>query len=149
MKPQRQIACRKQVAALLKAVMNDEVEAKEAINTWPCYCNQDISVICAYTMLWYWESDDERRFQEMFYADVQLEQMKRAVEALEKGWSLPPDLIIGYQGRLAPYEYTETGPLRDWYWKLIKTIENALMASTELLANLSRIIVNKQNSNWS
>ena len=147
MKPQRQIACRRQVAALLKAVLDDAVEAKEALNCWPCYCNRDTSVICAYTMLWYWESDDERRFQEIYYADVQIEQIRRAIDSLEKGLSLPPDLIIGYQGRLAPYEYTEAGFLRDWYWGFIKSIESFLESLTSILTTLSHLLLKRFKTN--
>jgi hypothetical protein len=106
-KSERRIACRKQVAALLEAVLDGSVEARDAINCWPCFCNSDPSVQCAYTMLWYWEADEDRRWQEMMYSDLQFQQLQNCVQLLKLGHPLPHQVMIDYLERLAPQEFSE------------------------------------------
>ena len=118
MKLERQIVCRKQVAAILQAVLDEEVTSQDALNMWPCYCNEDASVQAAYTLLWYWEADDDRRFEEALYSDVQIKQMQEVVSVLSQGLPLPPYLLMGYQGRPAPPDYM--GFASTWRWPLLK-----------------------------
>ena len=137
MKPSRQIACRKQVAALLKAVLEDEISSNDALNCWPAFCNADPSVECAYTMLWYWESDEERRQQEDLYADVQIQQLYTVIGLLEMGKPLPESLLIGYKGKLAPIEYERKNLFRHYLWQAIEYKNMFIKAAKQLLAQPS------------
>lgn len=112
MTPERAMAYRKQVSALLEAVLNDEISARTALNCWPGYSNEDPSVQCAYTMLWYFEADEERHHQELFYADVQLQNLRKVCDLLKRGEALPLSLIQAYRPRVAPTEFD-----REAFWK--------------------------------
>ena len=107
MTPERRIACRKQVAALLNAVLEEIISARDAINCWPAFCNEDSSVQCAYTMLWYWEADEDRRWQEMMYSDVQLQQLSDVAKILNLGLPLPDSLKTEYLTEIRPNEFSE------------------------------------------
>ena len=124
MKLERQIVCRKQIAAIIQAVLEEEVTSQDALNMWPCYCNADASVQAAYTMLWYWEADDDRRFQEALYSDVQIKQLDAARQLLSQGLPLPPHLLLGYEQRPAPPDYLGLSSTLRWpllrlkrYWQ--------------------------------
>lgn len=84
----------------------EDITARDAINTWPCYCNTDPSVQCAYTMLWFWESDEERRWEEMMYSDMQLKLLSEVVKVLKLGHPLPPQIINQYDPYNAPPEFS-------------------------------------------
>lgn len=112
MHPERAIAYRKQVSALIEAVLSEEITPRIALNCWPTYANQDPSVHCAYTMLWFLEADEDRHHQELFYADLQLNTLRGANQYLQKGEPLPPAWIHEYRNLLAPPEYSDA-----WTWR--------------------------------
>lgn len=129
MTPERAIAYRKQAAALLEAVLLEEVPARTALNCWPMLGNQDPSIQCAYTMLWFLESDEDRHHQEVFYADVQLQTLRDALTYLRRGESLPVSLLREYQATQAPPEYSPHWTWRTpWWWfcRYIKMVVSIL-----------------------
>lgn len=106
MNSERSIAYRKQAAALLEALFENAITPRAALNSWPMEGNQDPSVRCAYTVLWYFEADrDERHQQEQFYADLQVRLLMDIATCLKKGDALAPKLLAEYQAQLAPTEY--------------------------------------------
>ncbi len=98
MHPHRALAFRLQAAVLLRAVLDEQLLPKTAINCWPYEGNEDLSVLCAYTMLWFFESDEERHQQEAYYTDLQLNEMRVAALHLEQGEEIPSELIESYRG---------------------------------------------------
>lgn len=111
MKPERRIAYRRQVAALIESVLDETITARDAINAWPSYCNEDPSVQAVYTMLWYFESDEDRRWQEMHYSDVQFQLLIECVNHLKQGNPLPLQLLDVYRSRQAPPDFS-----LKWLW---------------------------------
>ncbi len=113
MNPERAIAYRRQAAALLRAIVGLDISPRAALNCWPVLGNEDPSVQCAYTILWYFEADEDRHKAELFYADAQLTLMKEVYEALEKGQALPPELMAEYPATMmAPPESASA-----WLWR--------------------------------
>ena len=112
MNPERAIAYRKQVSALIDAVLTEDISARAALNCWPMAGNQDSSVRCAYTMMWYFEADEDRHHLELFYADMQIQNLRDANSHLKKGDPLPENLIQEYKARKAPSEYAGS-----WTWR--------------------------------
>lgn len=119
MRPERAVAYRKQAAALLEGVVNDQLPARTALNCWPVLGNEDPSVQCAYTMLWYLEADEDRHFEEPFYADIQLKVLAEAAQLLKQGEPLPAAWLAEYGIRQAPPEYMDSWLWRHplWWWK--------------------------------
>jgi hypothetical protein len=111
--PERAIAYRKQVGALLEAVLADEVSPRAALNCWPMEGNRDPSVLCAYTMVWYFEADEDRHHEEMFYADLQIKTLQEASIPLKAGHPLPSQLLAEYQAYTAPSQYADRNSWRD------------------------------------
>ena len=105
MTPERAMAYRKQAAALLEAVLDEEITPRCALNTWPSVGNADPSVQCAYTMLWYFEADEERHHVETFYSDVQIKTIRDVAILLKEGKALTSDILNVYKNRLGPQEY--------------------------------------------
>ena len=75
---------RQSAARLLEAVLEERMEARVAINSWPEPLRQlpvdkqpDPSLEAAYQALWYFEADEERHHTEMFYLDAQLELLRQ------------------------------------------------------------------------
>jgi hypothetical protein len=136
--PERAKAHRKQVSALIEAVLAEEISARTALNCWPTFCNEDPSVACAYTMLWFFEADEDRHHQEMFYSDLQLKTLKEASGFLRKGEALPLSLLEAYQGVVAPPEYsgkwTWLTPLR-WLHHQLNMVLSILKTSPWLQGN--------------
>ncbi len=112
MNPERAIAYRKQAAALIDAVLNDEILPRTALNCWPTWGNEDLSVRCAYTMLWYFEADEDRHKVEPFYADLQIKTLQEANACLREGLAIPSTLMKDYQKVSAPPEYEDS-----WVWR--------------------------------
>jgi hypothetical protein len=107
--PERIIAYRKQAGALLEAVLSEDVSPRAALNCWPMAGNEDSSVQCAYTMLWFFESDEDRHKTELFYSDVQLNALIEVSGCLKKGERLPTHFLNEYRGLIAPSEYHFSG----------------------------------------
>lgn len=112
MNPERAVSYRKQASALIEAVIADEISPRAALNTWPLLGNEDSSVRCAYTMLWFYESDEERHHRELFYSDIQIQALKEVCQYLKQGAPLPNALLQEYQGAMAPPEYHS-----GWTWR--------------------------------
>lgn len=97
-------AHRKQAAWLLEAVMDERMEARLAINSWPERVmgsddgidQYDPSLAAAYQALWYFESDEERQANELFYLDAQLELLRQMAAFLKQGKELPAYMIRHY-----------------------------------------------------
>ncbi len=126
MNPKRAIAYRKQAAALLESVINDQLEARTAINCWPTLGNQDPSVRCVYTMLWYFESDEDRHHVETYYSDLQLKFLQEAIAFLKEGEPLPLAVLQMYLPSTAPPEYMSSWTWRTPLWKLTELGEMIL-----------------------
>jgi hypothetical protein len=109
--PERAVSYRKQAGTLIEGVLAEEISPRTAINTWPSYGNGDLSVRVAYTMLWFFEADEDRHKQELFYPDLQVKAMKEAAIWLKKGEPLPLRLIVEYEEQIAPEMYN---PHRSW-----------------------------------
>lgn len=128
MNPERTIAYRKQASALLESVLCEAITPRAALNTWPMSGNVDPSVQCAYTMLWFFEADEDRHQQEVFYADLQLKALQEAYCYLCQGEALPVSTLATYQHITAPSEYTTSSVWKHplgWFqtqWSLIVQI---------------------------
>ena len=125
MKPDRAIAYRKQIAALIQAVLDDEISPQTALNCWSPLANEDPSIHCAYTMVWYYEADDERHFQEVYYSDLQVQLLQEVCTLLKAGQALPEQMIKQYSAIKAPYEYSGSWMWRSPWWRL-KQLVNEL-----------------------
>ncbi len=104
MNPERTIAYRKQASILVEAVLDEEISARAALNSWPREGNEDASVGCAYTMLWYFEADEDRHHLEVYYLDAQIQLFREVINYLKQGQSLPDALIQEYKDKFAPSE---------------------------------------------
>jgi hypothetical protein len=118
MHPSRAIAYRIQSGALLAAVASEAIEARIAINTWPSLGNEDPSVQCAYTILWYFESDEDRHHEESFYCDVQLGVLGEVADLLLKGEVLPDHIMFKYNQQVASVEYDNNWTWRGMLWQV-------------------------------
>ncbi len=117
MNPERAIAYRKQASGLIEAVINEEISPRAALNCWPMAGNEDPSVQCAYTMLWYFEADEDRHKEEEYYADLQIKTLLETAQCLKRGEVLPHALIKEYATALAPSEYAASWTWREpWLW---------------------------------
>ncbi|MEZ4573607.1 MAG: hypothetical protein R2857_01535 [Vampirovibrionales bacterium] len=117
MHPKRAQAYRIQSGALLAAVADETLEPRIAINTWPSLGNEDPSVRCAYTILWYFESDEDRHHQETFYCDVQLGHLAEIAAYLLKGEGLPDHIMLKYNQQEASVEYDNNWTWRELLWQ--------------------------------
>jgi hypothetical protein len=125
--PERAIAYRKQVSGLIEAVLADEISPRVALNCWPTFTNQDPSVQCVYTMLWYFEADEDRHHLELYYSDLQLKTLREANVYLKKGEPLPLEMLKEYQSVMAPPEYSGAWTWRAPLWWLQSQVKNVLI----------------------
>lgn len=141
MNPERAIAYRKQASALLDAVLAEDITPRAALNCWPAMGNEDPSVRCAYTMLWFFEADEERHHLEMFYADLQIKTLQEASHCLRQGEPLSSALLRDYQQVMAPPEYSDAWVWQQPLWSLRRQIHRvlAILESHPLLRKPKRI----------
>jgi hypothetical protein len=126
------IAQRKQAAWLLEAVMDERMEARLAINSWPERVmgsddgieHRDLSLDAAYQALWYFESDEERHQNEMFYLDAQLELLRQMATFLKQGKELPAYMIRHY----TPESYLQFYYPRNFWRALIHDTKHQIAA---------------------
>ncbi len=82
---------------LLDAVLDERMEARQAIVRWPetgeC---PDLSLDVAYQALWHFEADEERQRGELFYMDAQFELLSQMARYLLAGKPLPPYMLKAY-----------------------------------------------------
>ena len=130
MNPERAVAYRKQASILLESVILGDVSAREALNCWPRPGNEDPSVQCAYTMLWFFESDEDRHHLELYYSDLQLKTLQEAAQYLRHGNPLPASLLHEYQATQAPMEYNGTSFWQQPWWR-IKVIYEGILKIIE------------------
>lgn len=82
---------------LLDAVLDERMEARQAIVRWPeageC---PDSSLEVAYQALWHFESDEDRQRGELFYMDAQFELLSQMARYLQAGKPLPPYMLKAY-----------------------------------------------------
>jgi hypothetical protein len=86
-------------AALIEAVLDEEISPRLALNRWPTSKDSschDGSLTAAYQALWHFESDEEKQQTEIFYLDAQLDLLKQMAKYLGQGKSLPEYLRVGY-----------------------------------------------------
>lgn len=108
---QGRLARRQRAAQLLRAVLEEQIEPKLAINRWPEPITEpDPSMDCAYLALWHFEADEEKQHSELFYLDAQLELLRQMSRALERGENLPSHLLALYRPRKAVRFFQEQSP---------------------------------------
>lgn len=137
MNPERAIAYRKQAGALIDGVLDNSLSARAALNSWPMEGNQDPSVQCAYTILWFFESDQEERHQqELYYADLQVKLLMEVCTQLKQGLALPPNLLHEYKTHLAPSEYEATKAT--WNMGLVRFVAGLWHTAKTTLASYKK-----------
>jgi hypothetical protein len=112
-------AKRQRAAQLLKAVLDERIEPRIAINRWPESNERpDPSLNCAYQALWHFESDEDKQKNELFYMDAQLELLRQMVGFLKEGKDLPLYIIRMY----SPSQPIRFFYPRSWWeesWRLL------------------------------
>lgn len=142
MHPSRAMAYRIQVAALIEAVLKERITPRTAIHTWPMLGNEDPSVMCAYTMIWYAESDDDRVHEEVFYSDIQLDLLAQMVAVLKTGEALPDTIIREYKQQVPAPEYDDHWTWRTYVWRFRRwgsVLEQIMLSNPRLSQWLSRV----------
>jgi hypothetical protein len=126
---EKAIAFRKQAASILLAVLDQEVSPRMGLNCWPFEGNADDSVKTAYAMLWYLEADEDRHQAEVFYSDLQLQQLKDVAAVLLTGNTLTPQLM-------RPYLKYQPSSAYHWRYKLYQEPLEALLQGVKIMAGM-------------
>jgi hypothetical protein len=100
---------RRAAAYLLEQVIADRMEPRLAINRWPpadtAEDAEDMSVSVAMQALWYFEADEDRHGQEVFYLDAQLDLLKQMALLLKEDRDLPAYMLGAYSTDHRPSFY--------------------------------------------
>ena len=86
---------RKFVGRLIYSVLTEQICVREAIKLFPD--TQDLSVECAFHALVHFEADEDFRYKNIEYKDVQDEYLEYLAEVLSKGEALPKNIIDEYK----------------------------------------------------
>lgn len=87
---------RQKVAGVLNQVLLQQITPRQGLNTWPAMSGQDESVDAAYMALMYFEGDEDRQKEELFYADAQLAHLAEIADTLAKGEALEEIVVSQY-----------------------------------------------------
>ena len=86
---------RKYVGRLVYAVLTERKTVREAILLFPE--SSDKSIECAYHALVHSEADEDLRYQDYDYREVQDDYLEFIAETLSQGKSLPRNIIADYE----------------------------------------------------
>ncbi|MBY0450748.1 MAG: hypothetical protein K2X01_09015 [Cyanobacteria bacterium] len=92
---------RRIVGDLLDHMLNDSLTPQQVLQRWPVSyqvsdLERDPSLYAAFQAVWYFEADEDRRFQEMFYADLQWALLEQMIGYFKKSDPLPHNLLSVY-----------------------------------------------------
>ncbi len=113
---------RREAAALLDAVWQERMEARQAINQWPTLPQgeePDASLSAALQAVWFFEADEDRHRTELFYLDAQIALIRQMAVHLADGRDLPPYLLQAYKASGPTRFYQQKSPWRAYWEKLI------------------------------
>ena len=102
-----QQAERQYVAELMLKVLEGEYSVREALEKFPRNI-KDISVQCAWHALIHYEADEELRQKDSEYAEEQDYYLNSILLILQKGESLPENILQEYNKYYGTVVYTET-----------------------------------------
>ncbi len=95
---------RKSVANILRSVVLGRCSVRQAMLLYP-KDTEDESLIAAYHALIHFEADEDLRARDVMYREEQDDYMEFLSQILEKGESLPENIIENYK------KYHETAPI--------------------------------------
>ena len=86
---------RKYVGRLVYAVLTERKTVRDAILLFPE--SSDKSIECAYHALVHFEADEDLRYKDYDYREVQNDYLEFIAETLSQGKSLPRNIIADYE----------------------------------------------------
>ena len=86
---------------LLDHMLNDNLTPQQVLQRWPVSYHvsdlkRDPSLYAAFQAVWYFEADEDRRYQEMFYGDLQWALLEQMIGYLKKSDPLPQNILSVY-----------------------------------------------------
>ena len=122
---------------LIEAVIDEEIEARIALNSWPDEpIGKDTSLDIAYQALWHFEADEDQQQSELFYMDTQIELLKQISRKLAKGETLPTYIIKNYDMDHCTEFYKPKGMFNDikkFCIELVKHYSKAIKLTLNVL----------------
>lgn len=98
------------VAELIFKVLDGEICVREALEKFPC-TPEDDSLQCAWHALIHLEADEDFRKRDAEYAKEQDDYLKNMALAMQKGESLPKNIIAEYNKYYDPVIKSETSTI--------------------------------------
>ncbi|MBP3924326.1 hypothetical protein J6E39_03700 [bacterium] len=109
---------RTNVASLIRFVLIGELCVREAILKFPRDCN-DTSIDAAYHALVHYEADEDLRLRDPLYKEEQDDYLEMIASTLEKGDSLPQNIIANYnkyyKETSIPHQNNKAGILKSFF----------------------------------